>query len=886
MKFRFQLLDADYFLNGSKPVVRLFGKTAEGKSVCVLWDRMQPYFYVKTNNPQALAVINPVNIEEVYKHPAIGYSKEKVKLYKVTTTNPQEVPKQREKLIAEKIVDEIYEADILFKYRFMIDKEIRGMQWLEVEAERVNTHVSKIASYAAAEIKPIELNENAPLNYLSLDIECVPSDPRKPLDSKRDPIVMISLSFSPDFRGKKTLVLVAKPVSCEDAIGFQGEKEMLEEFIRIIEKYDPDVITGYNVNGFDFPYILDRLRANKMSSNLGRADKPTFIRDTGQYKDCIITGRVAFDPYLILKRDPWVKFHRYDLNTIAKVMLNDSKHDIEYGEMRDYWMGNREMLVKFIEYSRKDADLALRLVIDKGMMDKFFELSKISGLLLQDCLGGQTRRVETMILHEFRKRDYVMPCAPGSNEIRKRTRERDKEGLKGAIVLEPKKGLHAEGCILVLDFKSLYPSIMRTYNVSPDTVTVESPESHQSPSGAFFIDSKMQEGILPHLLKTLLEARGAAKKQMKSAKSDEEKRILNAKQLAIKDMSNSFYGYTGYIRARLYTIQVANTITAYGRKNIEKTRKLVEENFKVEVVYGDTDSIFVKTNTTNLEEAKELGERIAKFVTDQLPGYLELEFEKIYRTFMILTKKRYAGWKFDKTDSGWKDEIQMRGIETVRRDWCPLVSELMNKVLVIVLKEGDLNKAIAVVKETIGDLKAGKIPMEKLTIVKGITKAPENYDGMLPHIELAKKLSKRNPQDPPKIGDRIGFVIIKGDQLLSKRAEDPGYVIKNNIQLDSDYYVGSQLFPPIERIFNAVGIQKSEVFKGERQTSLGDIMSGKTPSRKFDIAIGKTLDGWEEFICKKCSSSYRRMPLNGSCSCGGELLISYHGSSGDKVAVK
>lgn len=886
MIVRFQLLDADYFLNGNKPVIRLFGRDENGKAVCVLYDKMQPYFYVKCA-AEKLTGINAVNVEEVRRFLAVGYHKEPTTLYKITLANPQDVPKLKEQLLSNKLVEEAYEADILFKYRFMIDHNIYGMQWLEAEGERVNTTVSKAAAFRAETVKPLEISENAPLSFMAFDIECVPSDPRKPLDSRKDPIIMISLVFSPAYRGKSSLVLVAKPFTAENTQGFMNEKEMLEEFLRVVDSYDPDIITGYNINTFDFPYLIERLKQNKLSQNLGRADKATFSRTFGMTQEYVIAGRAVVDPYQLLKKDPWVKFHRYDLNTVAKQLLNEQKHNIEYGEMSSHWNGDREKLLKLVEYCRKDAELSMKLVVARGMLDKFIELSKISGLLLQDAMGGQTRRIETMILHEFRKRGFVMPLSPSKAELLRRTREREKSELKGAIVLEPKKGLHAEGCTLVLDFKSLYPSIMRTYNVSPDTLTTESEAAHQSPSGAYFVDQGVREGLLPNILTRVLAARGVVKKQMKAAKG-EEKRVLNAKQLGLKDIANSMYGYTAYIRARLYTIDVANTITAYGRKNLEKTRKLIEENFNVEVIYADTDSAFVKTNITNLDEAKELGEKIAKFVTDQLPGHLELEFEKIYRTFLILTKKRYAGWKFEKIDDKWEDEIEMRGIETIRRDWCSLASDLTLEVLNTVLKEGDLAKAIELVRGTINDLRQGKIPLEKLTIIKGITKSVDSYEGMLPHIELARKLAKRNPQDPPKIGDRLGFVIIKGDQMLSKRAEDPKYVEQNKLQLDSDYYIQSQIFPPVERILTAVGIQKSEVLGGGRQATLGDIMSGakRTLKQQIEVNYTKPLEGWEEFICKKCANSYRRMPLNGVCDCGGELLISYHGTTGNKVAVK
>jgi DNA polymerase I len=386
----------------------------------------------------------------------------------------------------------------------------------------------------------------------------------------------------------------------------------------------------------------------------------------------------------------------------------------------------------------------------------------------------------------------------------------------------------------------------------------------------------------------LLEARSETKKLMKT-KTGDEKRILNATQLALKDMSNSFYGYTGYVRARLYMIDVANSITSYGRENLVKTKKLIEENFNVKVLYADTDSAFLKTNIKDLDEAKDLGEKIGKFVSEQLPGCLELAFEKTYRTFLILTKKRYAGWKFELTDDGWKDSIDMRGIETVRRDWCPLVSEVMNDVINIILKEGDVQKAIDKVKDVLNKLRKGEIPLEKLTIIKGITKSIDKYDGLLPHIELARKLLKRNPQEPPKIGDRLGFVIITGNQLLSKRAEDPLYVKKNNLQIDSDYYINNQVFPPLERIFNAVNVEKGEVFGSGRQASLGDIMSGTKKSRKhaIDLECKKViLEGWEEFMCQKCNKTYRRMPLQGICECGGEILISHNGSVGKKVVIK
>ncbi len=886
MKFMLlQVLDVDYILNTNKPIIRVFGKTDNGNTVCVFYDRFEPYFYVKAKQ-NALEALNKARevtaIEEVEKFLPTGYSEKPAKLLKLTVRNPQDVPVLRETLLKDGLIEASFDSDILFRYRFMVDHEIRGMSWISCDVEKTFTKTVKTPAYHATKIIPVNKGENTQMKYMAFDIECLQADTRRPIDSKKDMIIMISVCFEPAHRGNRSVVLVAKPYHADDVMGFKDEKEMLEEFLKLIEAYDPDIVTGYNINTFDMPYLLNRLKNHNIAPLFGRCnDKTVYTKEMAATTECHVPGRIVADPYQILRRDPWIRFHRYDLNTIATALLNEKKMDVAYRDIQKLWEGDRMQTNRLIEYARKDAELSLRLLVEKGMLDKFFELSKISGLLVQDCFGGQSTRIENLLMHEFRKRGFVMPSKPSGHESNKRKKEREDKGLKGATVLEPDKGLHAEGCTLVLDFRSLYPNIMRAFNISPDTLLQEGAavQSHKTPSGSYFVDREVREGIFPIVLTELLDARAHTKKQMKTA-TGEMKKILNAKQLAFKDMANSIYGYTGYIRARLYMIDLANSVTAYGRENILKTKKIVEDNFTAKVVYGDTDSIFLKTKTTNLDDAKRMGEEISKFVSEKLPNNLELEFEKIYRTFLILTKKRYAGWKFTYDGNEWKNDIEMKGIETIRRDWCGLVTETMRGVLDIVMKEGDIQKAIAEVKVVIDKLKNGQIPLEKLAVVKGVTKSIDSYDGIQPHIELAKKLNERNPHDPVKVGDRLRYVIIKGNGLLSKRAEDPAFVEEHGIAIDSDYYIHSQLLPPIERILSAVGVEKSELLGGGRQASIFDIMSGKKRKLKHEISIEHSLQDWEGLVCSKCNKPYRRMPLQGMCDCGGELLISCNGSTG------
>lgn len=847
-----QILDIDYFLNGSKPVLRIFGKTENNKTICCFYDKFLPYFYVRKTD-ENIKKVEELGLNYVLekKFLPVGYSEEPTSVIKILLNDPKSVPAARE------MFNESFDSDVLFKYRFMVDMDLKGMCWYEFEGIPVKTHLSKVPTYEIKSIHPVERPGNAELRFMCLDIECLQIDFSRQIDSKKDSIIMIALSFFPNYKDHDKIVLVSKPFSGKNSVSHADEKEMLEEFLKIIEEYDPDVVTGYNIMSFDLPHILDRLKKYDLSPSIGRSDKAVFSRPaqiTGksdnrlQVQDITIPGRIVFDSYQILKRDVNIRLHRYDLGTVVRELIGEKKGDVKFQEIPTLWKNDVQ---KLVDYAERDAVISLKLVLEKRLMDKFVEISKLSGVLLQDSFGGQTVRIETLVMHEFKKRNMIMPLKPNKQLLDKRAEEK----LKGATVLDPEKGLHRT-CTLVLDFQSLYPSIIKVYNVSPDSLVFGETgvKCNTSPTGARFVSGEVYNGVFPTIIRELVDTRQRVKKLMKQAEG-EEKMVLDAKQHAIKILANSMYGYCGYIRARLYTHEVASSITAYGRSNIEKTKKIVEANFSAKVIYGDTDSLFLKTDITDMEVAKELGENISKFASK---GELVFEFEKIYKAFLIIAKKRYAGWKFVKSDKGWEEKIEMKGIETVRRDWCPLVTEAMNNVINIMLKEGDTKKATDLVKKILQDLLEGRAPLEKLIIIKGITKSLESYDGTLPHIELAKKMKIRNPRDPPKVGERIEYIITRGKDLLSKRAEHPEYVAKYNIPIDSEYYINNQVLPPIERILSSVGVERSELFGGGKQVNLMTMFTAKTSPVT---------------ICSSCGKIHRRLPLSMVCDCGASVAL-------------
>ncbi|MCK5017654.1 MAG: hypothetical protein KAS32_11375, partial [Candidatus Peribacteraceae bacterium] len=448
---------------------------------------------------------------------------------------------------------------------------------------------------------------------------------------------------------------------------------------------------------------------------------------------------------------------RYDLNTVGSELVGEEKDPVKKSDIPKYWKGNQKNYELLVSYSRKDSVLALNLLLKLKLLDKRIALANVSGTLLQDILdSGETTKIENLLLREFNKEDFILPCRPDKVEVSRRDKLR-KIGLTGGYVIEPDKGLHSS--VIVLDFKSMYPSIMRTYNMCPTTLIMgdDVEGSHHSPTGARFVPENVRPGIVSEILKKLMEERGKVKKEMKDVTDPDKTRALAAKQFALKIMANAFYGHFGYPRAKVYSLDIANSITSFGRETIKKTKNYVEKEFGYKVVYGDTDSVMVKVPFEELDDLKRVGDEIAKKMTATLDGIMELEFEKAFKRFLPLTKKRYAAWYFEVQKNEWKEGMLAKGIETVRRDWCDLTSETIQRILDIILKENDVPKAVKYFKEIVTNLVAGKVPIDKLIVTKTLTKRPKLYANIQPHSELVKRIQKRTPAEAPGVGDRIGY---------------------------------------------------------------------------------------------------------------------------------
>ena len=908
MQMNFQILDADYKLIGEdEPVIRLFGRSDDGKSVCCLIPGFEPFFYAESKTPEETSkqllenFSQIVRVDTVQMYPPSGYCIETSPYLKITVKAPRNVPEIRDDIAKMENVVALYESDILFRNRFLVDMNLGGFQWVEaqedpsVDREHLLSEIPIKADtiICAKSVTPLDRISNASLRFLSFDIECLPDRGNMPTPDK-SPVILVSFAFEPAWEGKNTLVLAGKPkpdgfnYDVGDTVWLKDENELLAKTFELINQYDPDIITGYNISDFDIPYLLERTAVLKKKGWSGRSiitrdGSPIYSRKFGLTVKTEATGRIIADALPLIRRNFSLK--QYTLRNAAKELLGREKLDVPASEMEAHWSSSGEKLAQFINYSRRDSELAIELLLNLKILDKYIALARITNSVIQEVLdGGQTSMVEQVMLKEYGRHQRVMPTKPDGEAYEERDNE--DEGLKGGAVLDPVRGLHDN--VLILDYKSLYPTIMMAHNLCYTTLIrdmsslkslgLSEADVEVTPTGGIFVKNTIVKGIVPSILEDLLNRRMQTKRLMKQTDDEHEILALDATQMALKILLNSYYGYTGYSRARLYSMEMASSVTSIGRENILNTERILTQDIgkvylyenkvwlEVElkseyiskglsaesdfdsgtlsdfdsaviakqirivllsVVYGDTDSVFVHCTPESgdeflpeefsLDDAALVGSKAASIVTASLPAPMELEFEAVARRAVLIAKKRYAQWLFERGSSGWSDKIKVKGMETVRRDWCELTSETLTHVLELVLKKGDVEGAAKYVRSVTSglrslDLKTDPEFLNKLILTKNYSKKTDNYKNKQPHLTVVEKIKQRTGISTP-IGTRVPFVIISGKGLFVERAEDPDYVLKHNIPLDVEYYIKKQILPPVERILEVFGVDGSSLDK-------------------------------------------------------------------------
>ncbi|MEE8358386.1 MAG: DNA-directed DNA polymerase [Candidatus Hydrothermarchaeales archaeon] len=805
-KIRGTLLDIDYITKDGKAIIRLFLKNQEYN--IAIDDSFSPYLYVlpRVDARKVEKEIKGVGeeIKEITHESRSLFGKRK-EVLKVVFQHPQDVPKLRDLIRDLDVVEDIFEHDLLFFRRYLIDKHLTPSAVVEI-------HGKGDGEFKVEKISSIEEATQTPLTIMAFDIEVY--NPKGAPREKKDPITMISLASNTGI--KKVLTWKAVENAPDYVEVLNDETEILTKFMEIVKKGDIDVLMGYNTDQFDFPYIEKRCKKLGIKLILGRDESEVKLQTSRGMTKAVVKGRPHVDLYPIIRRS--IRLSSYVLENVVLEILGKDKEKIPGDVMHKYWDGGGADLRKFFEYSMEDALVVLEL--GEKFLPLYIELSRIVKMPLFDVSRMTTGQlVEWLLIREAHNRGELVPNGPRGSEYTKRA----VDTYVGGYVLEPKKGLVED--IVVFDFRSLYPSVIVTHNIDPTTISMGKCEN--SPPDFDYCFSQDEEGFLPAILGSIITRRMEIKDEMGKTSDQVKLKMLDVQQQALKLLANSFYGYMGYPRARWYKKECAESVTSFARMYIKSVMKKAEEEYGFEVVYGDTDSLFIVAP----EEKKNETLRFMSQMNHELPGTIKLEYEGFYKRGVFVTKKRYA------LIDG-EGNMTIKGLEFVRRDWAPITRKTQQKVLEAILKHGSKEMAAEIVRDTIKRLIDREVSLEEVTLSTQLTKRIESYKNRGPHVLAAEKLRATGAEVRP--GNVIRYIITKGGKLISERAEP--IVSETTIEdYDPEYYINNQILPTVSRILESLGYSIVDLKKDMNlKLTSADLKSERKKAKKKQ----KTLAQW------------------------------------------
>ncbi len=809
VKLQFFPLDVTYKVIDNKAVILLFGRTADGQQVCVLDESFEPYFYVIPKKGNDVAEkLEKISVEIDDKVSSVAKARQLIKklngnqvtAIKVFTKLPRDVPIIRDVIKEWEIIQSINEYDILFARRYLIDKDITPMTLCEAEGDFVSFK-SKVPVLKATKLEQFSADALINPKILAFDIETYnPSG--KEMAPDKNPIIMVSF-YGENF---KKVITWKRFKTTEEYIEFvESEAQLIERIKEIIEVFKPDIITGYFSDGFDFPYIETRAKKYKIRLDLG-LDYSDLAIETKPQSAAKLTGIVHLDIFKFIRKimGSSMDTETYGLSNVAHELIGEQKQDVELDNMADVWDNKIEEIEKFCRYNLHDSYLAYKL--SEKVFPNIVELVKIVGLPVYDIIRmGFSQLVEWYLIKQALNFNEICPNRPNYNEIK----QRRMQTYTGAFVYEPQPGLYSD--IVVFDYRSLYPTVLSSHNISPDTLNCACCEGQNRTPGEKYWFCAKKKGFLPAVIEDLITRRMRIKEIIKE---DEEKfRLLDARQNSLKLLANSFYGYLGFFGARWYSIECARSVTAYGRFYIHKViDRAKSSGFKV--LYSDTDSIFLALQNRTKEDAKKFLESINL----ELPGLMELEYEDFYPNGIFVSAKEGAyGAKKKYALISENGVLKIRGFEAIRRNWSFIAKEVQKNVLNLVLKENDKAKAFKYVREVIEELKGNKTPADKVVIYTQLQKEISDYDSISPHVRVAKRMQDKGLSVGP--GSLIKFIVTKGEGTIGDKARLPEEVKQEDY--DPDYYIHNQIIPAVEKIFNVLGYTKEDLLASKEQSKLG-----------------------------------------------------------------
>ena len=584
------ILDIDYVTYEDKPVIRLFSKDGD-KNVVLLDDTFEPYLYVVSDDldeciNEIQDNLEVVKIEKVIKK---DFQIEN-EFLKVTFKHPQDIAKNRDSLRDLENVIQIREFDIPFYRRYLMDRDVIPMTEVIATGEKLDSFLNLDSSKHNIEI--IKLTDDLvrlddyPRDFRILSFDLEVRNPNGMPNSEEDEIIMIGVASN---FGINQVISTKTNSQDRDDFVFQvsSEKEMIEEFIKIIKENNVDIIVGYNSDNFDFPYLKDRAKLFGIDLDIGMDQSDIKFIRRGYANAAAFKGLIHVDLYLVMRR--YMTLERYTLERVYYELFGEEKIDVPGDRIWEFWDDEGEELDNLFDYSLDDVVSTLKIA--EQTLPLNLELTRIVGQPLFDVSRMATgQQAEWFLVKQAYFDEEVVPNKQGSNFADRASAE-DNEG---GYVREPEKGLHEN--LVQFDFRSLYPSIIISKNISPDVLVlgdiVNEEDYNISPEHDLKF-KKNPQGFIPSVIDKILQERFRIKREMKASDDETEKKALDVQQQAIKRLANTMYGIYGFPRFRWYSFECAKAITSWGREYIKSSIKKAEE-FGFYAIYADTDGFYAK----------------------------------------------------------------------------------------------------------------------------------------------------------------------------------------------------------------------------------------------------------------------------------------------------
>lgn len=802
MEARGFILQPSYRIVRGKPIVHLYGVLESGAPFLVRDRALTSHFWIRSSDVERAVGLGVTAIEASDVTSLDGRPTARVEV-----PTPPETPAIRD-LLSDNGVP-TYEADVRFAMRFLIDRQLRGSVRIRGDAEPWPKGSHRGWRFDDPVLEPSAWTPS--LSVLSIDIETDPKARR-----------LLSIALVGCGASEVFLFCPEGYPSVPGAVPFADEASLLAAFVRRVRALDPDIVTGWNVVDFDLA-VLGRIgRRWGVALALGRDKSVMRLRESRaawSSREAIITGRVVLDG-IQLVRGAFVKLERYGLDAVARAILGEGKGKTKIAGEDDDGVVNvdraraildafKHRRQEFVDYNRTDAQLVKDILERLNLIDLAVERSKLTGLPL-DRIAGSIAAFDFLYLEALHQRGIVAPSVRDAPHIAGSTGQ---EVNLGGHVLEPKPGLYEN--VLVYDFKSLYPSIIRTFQIDPlgfvdghgDPDQPSEPDAMVAPNGARF---RRRTGILTEILDVLFPRREAAKAAGDPVASQ-----------AIKILMNSFYGVLGTTACRFYRPQLAGAITAFGRELLLWSKAWFEDQGHT-VLYGDTDSLFVRLSSeTEVSETEaesdpltdgeivrlQIAADLDRWIAERwsATSTLELELETCYRRLLLPAmrsgaggaRKRYAGLVGDDEEA----KVVFTGLEAVRSDWTDLAKSVQRGLYTRLFHDRPVESYLS---EVVTRLRDGELD-EQLVYRKRLRKPVEEYTSTTPpHVAAARQAGTR-----PR--GEIRYVMTTGGAEPAASRVCP---------IDHEHYVAKQIRPVAEPVLAVLGLEFDRVVGDDAQLSL------------------------------------------------------------------